>query len=670
MIKKALFALITLLLIFGALELVLWGVGVRPLASERDAYAGFEGRAPLFELDAAQEYWQTPPRAVRHSFNYQRFLAEKPANGFRVFVLGGSSAYGFPWGADQAFSAALQKTLQASYPEREVEVINAAGMSYGSLRLRLLSYELLQHEPDLMIVYSGHNEFVERDLKQRVQAAPLPTGVRAGLERWRLYSALSRLNKDEAETPDDASAAELIGLDADREYTTDVADQERDEAVAELDEHLRAIVRAATNDDVPIVLCTVPSNERNWRPNQTSWPAELTAGERNTLEASLQQAREANDDGDGASALAAIEQIEQRTTTAADAWYEKGRALETTGRIDDAALAYRQARDLDAQPGRALSVINETIRRVASEESATLVDVDATFRSVAGNGSPGFDLFEDYVHPKPAAHLLIARELWRSITGEDDALFLQALDLPAEFDFRSQEELPEAAQTAQTAPLLFNLAVVLENQGRYEEAMERYRRCVELDPGYWVARANLGRLLRMAGRPKEAADQYAQVLQLAPDHLNSAIGLGESLRELGILDQAQAALERAVALDDQSPAAWNALGSLFLVQRRMDEAERAFQRTVELDPENIAVQANLGMSVFFQGKFDQATTVFRAILDRAPDHPDALGGLGAIAIEQDDLAAAQDLFERALAQEPDHALSRNGLEEVRRRQLN
>ena len=43
--------------------------------------------------------------------------------------------------------------------------------------------------------------------------------------------------------------------------------------------------------------------------------------------------------------------------------------------------------------------------------------------------------------------------------------------------------------------MLFNLAIVLENQGLHDEAMEKYRDCLALHPGYFYARSNLARLL-------------------------------------------------------------------------------------------------------------------------------------------------------------------------------
>jgi hypothetical protein len=160
--KAPLFAGIAIVGFFAIVEVAFWAAGVRTLLSERDPFHGFSERIRVFEADAAAGVWRTPRRAVQHSFNAQQFRIEKPANGFRVFILGGSSAYGFPWGASVAFGRPLERALAAAYPDRAVEVVNAAAMSYGSHRLRILVREILEHEPDALVIYGGHNEFVER----------------------------------------------------------------------------------------------------------------------------------------------------------------------------------------------------------------------------------------------------------------------------------------------------------------------------------------------------------------------------------------------------------------------------------------------------------------------------------------------------------------------------
>ena len=119
--KRVLFALASVLLFLALVELLLAALGVAPLSRERDPLAGFSEKVRVYELDPGRGVYRTRPHAVIHSFHPQEFAARKPDNGYRLFVLGGSSAFGFPWGEEVAFPHPLGAALQESVSERRVD---------------------------------------------------------------------------------------------------------------------------------------------------------------------------------------------------------------------------------------------------------------------------------------------------------------------------------------------------------------------------------------------------------------------------------------------------------------------------------------------------------------------------------------------------------------------
>src|SRR4051812_35062557 len=87
------------------------------------------------------------------------FLDTKPAHGFRVFVLGESSAAGFPYGYNGTFSRVLQDALQDIMPSDTVEVVNLGVAAICSYTLYDEVDEILARQPDAVLIYAGHNEF-------------------------------------------------------------------------------------------------------------------------------------------------------------------------------------------------------------------------------------------------------------------------------------------------------------------------------------------------------------------------------------------------------------------------------------------------------------------------------------------------------------------------------
>ena len=85
-------------------------------------------------------------------FQAQDFPEKKPKDEFRVFILGGSVIYN------------LYGEMASSYSDAggmRVRIINIGGNSFGTTRLLPLFNEITGYDPDMVIVYSGHNEFVD-----------------------------------------------------------------------------------------------------------------------------------------------------------------------------------------------------------------------------------------------------------------------------------------------------------------------------------------------------------------------------------------------------------------------------------------------------------------------------------------------------------------------------
>ena len=116
----------------------------------------FVGAAP-----APGEYMGTRINAtqMRHPTPIQ---VPKPEGVFRIFVTGGSTAFGTAAPSDlTTIPANLQKIInrELKVPGRRYEVINAANPAWASTHERILiENRLSEMEPDLVVSYSGNNE--------------------------------------------------------------------------------------------------------------------------------------------------------------------------------------------------------------------------------------------------------------------------------------------------------------------------------------------------------------------------------------------------------------------------------------------------------------------------------------------------------------------------------
>jgi hypothetical protein len=91
--------------------------------------------------------------------NQDVFDAVKKPNAYRIFVLGESSAAGYPFSPLGSFSRYIRDRLKLLYPSSEIEVVNLSMTAINSYTLRDLFPGVLEQNPDLILIYTGHNEY-------------------------------------------------------------------------------------------------------------------------------------------------------------------------------------------------------------------------------------------------------------------------------------------------------------------------------------------------------------------------------------------------------------------------------------------------------------------------------------------------------------------------------
>ena len=153
------------------------------MTQSSDPFVGFSKQQPLFELHQApsgQRERRTAPGKLVW-FNPQSFPDPKPQKTRRVFCLGGSTTFGRPFSDATSYPGWLRELLPVVDPSVDWEVINVGGISYASYRVAALMEELRAYEPDLFIVYTAHNEFLERRTYDHLfEVSPLRPRVHGG----------------------------------------------------------------------------------------------------------------------------------------------------------------------------------------------------------------------------------------------------------------------------------------------------------------------------------------------------------------------------------------------------------------------------------------------------------------------------------------------------------
>jgi tetratricopeptide (TPR) repeat protein len=518
--------------------------------------------------------------------------------------------YGYPHGAEFAFPSRLEGALRTAHPDREVYVVNQGGMSYGSGRLRLLASQLMAYRPDMVVVYTGHNEFVEADVARLVPpGGALDAAVRP-IRRLALYRLGERVLAPGLSSTARTGGSEF-GIDVRRREVRSVQAHEVTEAADRLSANLSEIVRLVREGGATPVLCTVASNLADWRPENSAIAADLAPLAVLDIALHIARARSlaANGSPEGAAdELAAALALDPDYAALA---FDAARLEHRFGRPDAAVALYTRARDHDPTPIRAPSAINAAVREAAATTGALLVDVERAVASAARDGIPGNEEFLDYCHPTDTGHELIARLLLPEVAA--------SLGLPVADVQRSEpsERQPQTDEIANGFSLWWWGNVELR-QGRPVEAEPLLRRAADLKPKSARPLVSLARALRDQGRLDEAVEASRHAVALEPESVMALNSLGLGLSLTGRGDEALEVLRRAIELDPSTSSVQLNLGAEYLRRREPEPALVHLEEAVRLQPNIQGAWRNIGLARLLLDDADGAAAAFLEELRRNP----------------------------------------------------
>lgn len=404
------------------LELALRLCGVQPLPDSQDPYVSFRSDATLFNKDPSGTSYQTAPERIDF-FRPQSFPVHKSADTFRIFVLGGSTVQGRPYAVETSFSTWLKINLQAAQPERNFEVINCGGVSYASYRLVPILRETLQYQPDLFIVYTGHNEFLEErsygDLKQ---STPIYLTVQNSLRELRIASLMQRIlpgaredhmNSNKTVLPADVNARldfqkGLEGYHRDPKTRRGIIDHFK--------YNVRQMILLAKQADIPLVLANPVSNLKNCPPFKCEFENGLSQEQQDQLVACWNAANDCEwSEADRKMQL--WEEAVHIDHQHAGLLYSVGKACEHLQRFPEAKSWLTKAKEEDICPLRILEPMHDSLFDLSQEFNVPLVDIRSLVEQQTPDGIPGSEWLVDHVHPSIEGHQLIADALFENLVS-------------------------------------------------------------------------------------------------------------------------------------------------------------------------------------------------------------------------------------------------------------
>ncbi len=477
--------------------------------------------------------------------NAPSLILPKPRDNFRVFVAGGS--VGLPYGFNGPAADSLARQLRPYLKRgKHPEIIGCAMAGYDSSREKLVVKEIVRYDPDLIILMTGNNE----------SGRPAPSMIAWRLRRLSdLLIGHSRLL---------CEARRIMGSWLFAAFPSWPRPLGKRAALLRFESDVREMAALCRNANVPLLLCALPANLRDWPPQRIiprrwlddpifmrGWIGHQESRERSAAKDLALSSRSSPKDPVPRFYLA--------------------RSLEAARDFVRAKKEYESALNESFPSWAATPDINARLRRIAREKSLPLADVDAAISNASAHGIPGYDIFLDHCHWRGeyyplvnasmiqawknrgqgeklsrsfAARLSAARRLAAAPLHDPTRVLLEPLyESPSEKSCLVDERLVNALETVvrQNDASLQGLLSASGYAVFLSKKMPRFAVAPQppKPPPWTCFIMNVAESQRRAGHESQAIKMFREVLKQRPLNPTARLGLAVSWAQAGRLAESK-----------------------------------------------------------------------------------------------------------------------------------
>ncbi|MCX6122054.1 MAG: hypothetical protein NTX44_10630 [Ignavibacteriales bacterium] len=303
------------------------------------------------------------------------FLKEKPTNGYRIFVLGESSVQGFPYDANVAFTRILQRRLQDIFPNRIIEVVNLGLTAISSYTLLDFTNELLQQKPDVVLIYTGHNEYYGALGVASMENGSIPQWLKKlhlKIIHVRTYQLLQKgvgsIHKLLYPTTKDEAKATMMEKMVGKNLIP-FGSHMYLEGLKQFSDNMSTLLGKLKDAHVPVIISDLVSNVRDLPPFRS---------------------------------------LQYENYPRADSVFSHAQRLDAHHVFEKAKDEYITAKNLDVVRFRAPEDINKIIAHLADSLELYHLSLQSLFEKYSPQGIIGDNLMTDHLHPNVDGYFLMA----------------------------------------------------------------------------------------------------------------------------------------------------------------------------------------------------------------------------------------------------------------------
>lgn len=392
-------------------------------------FAGYGTDLRFFCTDQTGKYYYLNPHIGKRYFtqeinatngNIDFFRKEKSPGTLRIFVLGSSTALGFPYMYNGAFPRMLKYRLQRHYPDLTIEMVNLSMAAINSYAVLDMAKEISDYHPDAVLIYTGQNEYhgtLGVASSSRFGNHPFLINLFIKSKQSRLmqlvYNTIYTTEKTNTSNDLNLTLMERLASGQEIPFGSD----KYESGLRQFERNMDQVLDLFSSEKIPVFIGTLVTNKRGLHPFVSNLSNPGITSEWNQL---FEKGKLSLEKGDTLHAFDSFTAANKLDSTFAECHFRLGEIAYAKGDFNTAKKRFNVATELDQLRFRAPEAFNDIIRNVALNHPETNVtDVASSFETASPHQIVGDELMLEHVHPNLSGYYLMADAYFKTISASN-----------------------------------------------------------------------------------------------------------------------------------------------------------------------------------------------------------------------------------------------------------
>ena len=205
------------------------------------------------------------------------------------------------------------------------------------------------------------------------------------------------------------------------------------------------------------------------------------------------------------------------------------------------------------------------------------------------------------------------------------------------------------------------LALTLMTKRHFDEAIQYFVACSEIDATQLDPYLNLGDIHLKEGRPHQAIKAYEAALRIDNQLPLTLLNRGNAYHDIGENQKSINSYLEALVIDPHQARAYFNLGVVFDDSGQHQKAIDSYDKALKIEPNYIDALYNQAITLKTVGEFSKSESNLRKCLEANSNHQDAINALAIVLLKKGDVESSIEFCDERLALQPNDALTLNNL---------